>query len=142
MSSAAFTSSRRSSDLMRLSALITLRNKADLIKAVANAPVGAQFDLVDDPRTTQQNRLMWGLLTDISDQLTHCGEKWEAEAWKACFLKAMGKKMQFMPSLDGESVVAVGYRSSKLSKAEFSELIELIYSEGVKRGVVFHGEAA
>ena len=84
---------------------------------------------------------MWGLLTDISDQLTHCGERWEAEAWKACFLKAMGKKMQFMPSLDGESVVAVGYRSSKLSKAEFSELIELIYSEGVKRGVVFHGEA-
>ena len=51
---------------MRISALITLRNKADLIKAVANAPVGAQFDLVEDPRTTQQNRLMWGLLADVS----------------------------------------------------------------------------
>ena len=127
---------------MRISALITLRNKADLIKAVANAPVGAQFDLVDDPRTTQQNRLMWGLLTDVSDQLTHCGNKYEPEAWKACFLKAMGKELQFMPSLDGKSIVAVGYHSSRLSKAEFSELIELIYSEGVNRGVVFHGEAA
>ena len=72
----------------------------------------------------------------------HCGNKYEPEAWKACFLKAMGKELQFMPSLDGESIVAVGYRCSRLSKAEFSELIELIYSEGAKRGVVFHGEAA
>ena len=127
---------------MRISALITRLNKPDLIKAVANAPVGAQFDLVDDPRTTQQNRLMWGLLADISDQLVHCGEKWEPDAWKAAFLKAMGKKLTFMPSLDGDGVVAVGYRSSKLNKEEFSELIELIYSEGAKRGVVFHGEAA
>ena len=42
---------------MRLSALITLRNKADLIKvAAANAPVGAQFDLVDDPENHAKQR--------------------------------------------------------------------------------------
>ena len=127
---------------MRISAHITVYNRADLIKAVANAPVGAQFDLVDDPRTSQQNRLMWGMLTNISDQVTHCGEKWEAEAWKAAFLKAMGRKLTFMPSLDGEGVVAVGYRSSKLNKEEFSELIELIYEYGARNGVRFHGEAA
>jgi NinB protein len=127
---------------MRLSALITLRNRADLIRAVANAPVGAQFDLVDDPRTLAQNRLMWAQLTDVSDQLTHGGEKWEPEDWKCCFMKALGFKLRFMPSLDGDGVVALGYRSSKLDKEKFSELIELIYSEGVKRGVVFHGEAA
>ena len=127
---------------MRLSAQVTVRNKADLIKAVANAPVGAQFDLVDDPRTTQQNRLMWGLLNDIADQLVHCGEKWEPEDYKCAFMKAMGIRCKIMPALDGDGVVATGYRSSKLDKAEFSELIELIYSEGVKRGVVFHGEAA
>ena len=126
---------------MRLSRTITQANRADLVRAVEQAPTGAQLDLVDDPRTTAQNRLMWALLNDISDQLTHGGEKWEPEAWKAAFLKAMGKKLQFMPSLDGKSVVAVGYHSSKLDKAEFSELIELIYAEGTQRGVVFHGEA-
>ena len=58
-------------------------------------------------------------------------------------MKAMGKKLTFMPSLDGQGIVAVGYQSSsRLNKEEFSELIELIYSEGAKRGVVFHGEAA
>jgi hypothetical protein len=126
---------------MRLSAIVTVRNRADLIRAVGNAPVGAQFDLVDDPRTTQQNRLMWGLLTDIADQVMHGGEKWEPEDWKCAFLKAMGIRCKIMPALDGDGVVATGYRSSKLDKAEFSELIELIYSEGAKRGVVFHGEA-
>ena len=45
---------------MRLSALVTVYNRAELIRAVANAPVGAQFDLVADPRTSHQNRLMWG----------------------------------------------------------------------------------
>jgi hypothetical protein len=127
---------------MRLSALVTVYNRADLIRAVGNAPVGAQFDLVDDPRTSQQNRLMWGLLSDISDQVTHCGEKWEPESWKAAFLKAMGKKLEFMPSLDGDGVVAVGYRSSKLNKEEFSELIEMIYEYGAKNRVSFHGEHA
>ena len=125
---------------MRISALVTLRNKADLIKAVANAPVGAQFDLSDAPRTIPQNRLLWRLLTRISDQVEHAGEKWEAEAWKACFMKAQGAKLRFMPSLDGESVVAVGYKSSHLDKEKFSELIESIYAFGAEHGVDFEAE--
>lgn len=131
----------RQSDV-RLSRTITAKNRADLVRAVELAELGAQFDLVDDPRTTQQNRLMWGLLNDIAGQVKHGGELWEPDDWKACFMKALGYKLRFMPSLDGDGVVALGYRSSKLDKEKFSELIELIYSEGVKRGVVFHGEAA
>lgn len=127
---------------VRLSRTITAKNRADLVRAVELAPLGAQLDLIDDPRTTAQNRLMWALLTDISDQVRHCGDKYEPEAWKACFMKALGLKLQFMPSLDGQSVVAVGYHSSKLSKEKFSELIELIYSEGAQRGVNFHDERA
>ena len=125
---------------MRISALITLHNKADLIKAVANAPVGAQFDLSDAPRTIPQNRLLWRLLTRISDQVEHAGEHWEPEAWKACFMKAQGAKLRFMPSLDGESVVAVGYHSSRLSKEEMSDMIEMIFEFGARHGVDFETE--
>ena len=127
---------------MRLSRIITVKNRAELARAVELAPLGAQFDLVDDPRTTQQNRLMWAMLTDISDQVTHCGERWEPEDYKCAFMKAMGFKLRFMPALDGQGVVAIGYRSSKLDKEKFSELIETIYQYGAKNGVVFHGEAA
>ena len=42
-----------------------------------------------------------------------------------------------MPALDGNGVVALGYRSSKLDKEEFADLIETIYSQGLQRGVVF-----
>ena len=127
---------------MRISALVTLRNKADLIKAVANAPVGAQFDLADAPRTTSQNRLLWSLLSAFADQIEHCGRKYDAGDWKCIFMKALGKELTFAPSLDGQSIVAIGYRSSRLTKEEMSGLVELIYSEGAKRGVRFHGEAA
>lgn len=124
---------------MRLSRTITARNRAELMRAVESAPLGAQFDLVDDPRTLAQNRLMWALLTDVSDQVTHGGERWEPEAWKACFMKALGLKLRFMPSLDGQSVVAVGYQSSRLDKEKFSELIESIYQFGAENGVEFDG---
>lgn len=127
---------------MRLTRTITETNRAELMAALKAAPVGATFELVDDPRTTQQNRLMWALLTDISDQVRHCGEQYEPEAWKACFMKSIGLKLRFMPSLDGQSVVAVGYQSSKLDKQKFSELIESIYEYGARNGVHFRGEAA
>ena len=52
-------------------------------------------------------------------------------------MKAAGHKLRFMPALDGDGVVALGYRSSKLSKEEFSDLVETIYSQGLRRGVVF-----
>lgn len=127
---------------MRLSRVITARNRAELVRAVEAAPLGAQFELVDDPRTLAQNKLMWALLNDVSEQLTIAGEKHDPDDWKCGFMKALGVKLTFMPAIDGNGVVALGYRSSKLDKGKFSELIELIYSEGARRGVVFHGEAA
>jgi hypothetical protein len=127
---------------MRLSRIITTHNRGELVRALEAAPLGAQFELIDEPRTLAQNRLMWAALGDVSDQLTIGGEKHDPEDWKCAFMKALGVKLRFMPSLDGDGVVALGYRSSKLDKEKFSELIELIFSEGAKRGVVFHGEAA
>ena len=122
---------------MRLSRIITAKNRAELVRAVELAPLGAQFDLIDAPRTLAQNRMMWRLLSRIADQLEHCGEHWEPDDWRAGFLKAMGKKLRFMPALDGDGVVAIGYRSSKLSKAEMSEMIEMIYEYGARHGVDF-----
>ena len=127
---------------MRLSRTITESNRTELLRAVEHAPLGAQIDLIDDPRTTAQNKLMWAMLNDIAAQVKHCDEPWEPEDWKCAFMRAMGCKIRFMPSLDGKGVVALGYHSSKLDKEKFSELIETIYDYGAKHGVVFRGEAA
>jgi hypothetical protein len=122
---------------MRLTRSITETNRAELMAALKTAPVGATFELVDDPRTTAQNRLMWALLNEVSAQLPIGGERYEPEDFKCAFMKAAGHKLRFMPSLDGNGVVALGYRSSKLNKEEFADLIETIYSQGLQRGVVF-----
>jgi hypothetical protein len=105
--------------------------------ALKAAPVGSTFELVDDPRTLAQNKLMWALLNEVSAQLEWGGERREPEDWKCAFMKAAGHKLRFMPALDGNGVVALGYRSRRLGKEEFSDLIETIYSQGLQRGVVF-----
>ena len=53
------------------------------------------------------------------------------------FMHACGHQCQFQPSLDGPGVVPLGFRSSRLTKAEFSDLIELIYAFGAQQGVTF-----
>jgi hypothetical protein len=121
---------------------ITDFNRPEILKVVSAVPIGSEIEIVSDRRTLSQNKLMHVLLRRLSDQLEHCGEHWEPDDYKAAFLKAMGKKLRFMPALDGVGVVAVGYQSSKLSKSEMSEMIELIYSEGLARGVVFDAEAS
>ena len=124
---------------MRLFRTITAKNRDEILRAVELAPLGSQIDLVSDLRTLAQNRLMWMNLSQLSEQLEHCGEHYDAEAWKCAFLKAMGQKLTFMPGLDGASIVVTGYRSSKLEKEAFSELIERIYEYGTRHGVEFHG---
>jgi hypothetical protein len=125
---------------MRLNRTVTETNRRELMKALELAPTGAIFELTDDPRTTQQNRLMWALLNEVSAQLPWGDppQHYEPEDWKCVFMKAMGYACKWVPALDG-GVVAVGYSSRRLNKEEFSDLIETIYSQGLQRGVVFPG---
>jgi hypothetical protein len=122
---------------VRLSRTLTAKNRDEILRAVELAPLGSQIELVSDLRTLAQNRLMWRSLSRLAEQVEHCGEHWEPDAWRAAFLKAMGVKLAFMPALDGEGVVAIGYRSSRLSKSEMSEMIERIYEYGARHGVNF-----
>jgi hypothetical protein len=95
---------------------------------VEGAPSGARILIEEPTRSTAQNRLMWGLLHSFAGQVKHCGRKYEPEAWKCIFMKALGKELDFAPSLDGGEIVAIGYRSSRLSKEEMANLIEFIYA--------------
>lgn len=102
-------------------------------KGIQAGPVEVVLRRVDDKRSTQANRLMWKLLTDIADQIEWAGEKLSPESWKD-LITASFRKQKIIPGLDG-GLVALGARTSKMRKAEFSELIECIYSVGCERGV-------
>lgn len=88
-----------------------------------------------EQRTNEQNSKMWPMLNDISSQVEYMGKKWSPEAWKD-LITALWKKQEIVAGLDG-GIVALGVSTSKLNKAQFSELIECIYSVGAERGVVW-----
>jgi NinB protein len=127
---------------MRLCRTLTARNRDEILRDVTAAGLGWRITIEKPRRTTAQNSLFWSLLQAFSDQVTHFGNKYDAATWKAVFMKALGKELAFVPSLDGQEIVALGYHSSDLSKEEMSDMVELIYSEGSRRGVRFHDEKA
>lgn len=91
-------------------------------------------------RTTEQNRKLWPLLTEISAQATLNGESYDENEWKLIFLSALSrtKKLEarIIRGILGEPI-NLGRSSSKLEKELFSELIELILCFGAENGVCF-----
>ena len=97
-------------------------------------------------RTDDQNRALWSLLSQVQKQRPmHRGVQMTPETWKAVFLQALGAEMVFVPTLDGDGMFPLGHRSSKLTKAEFAGLLELIMAWCAREGLTinhFNGEEA
>jgi hypothetical protein len=98
---------------------------------------GHRFELEVKPetRTTAQNSRMWAMLAEVSRQVNWHGQKLSAEDWKHVFTASL-KKQRVAPGLDGGFVV-LGQSTSKMTKADFSELMELIAAFGAQQGVEF-----
>ncbi|MDR3464199.1 MAG: recombination protein NinB [Beijerinckiaceae bacterium] len=114
------------------------RNAMD---AIRTAPTGWRVEIAEPRRSLPQNARFWAALGDVAKQVEHNGRRYDAEAWKAIFMHALGKQTEFAPSLDGSEIVPLGYRSSELARADMAELIELIYSFGAERDVVWSEDA-
>lgn len=115
--------------------------RARAIDWISRAPKETRVTFQGPRRTLDQNSKLWSMLGEVSEQATHHGRKYDSETWKAIFMSALGQETRFVPNLDGTGLIPIGHRSSDLSKEEMSELIELIYSAGAERGVVFHDPA-
>lgn len=88
-----------------------------------------------ETRSTAQNSMLWSILADISRQVEWHGQKLDDEAWKDMATAAL-KRQRVVPGIDGGFVV-LGMRTSKMTIAEMSELIEFLHSFGAERGVTF-----
>jgi hypothetical protein len=107
---------------------------------IDRAPVGAVMTIKEATRTTDQNALLWSVLSDISRAKPE-GRRHTPEVWKCLFMSACGHAVQFEMGLDGKPF-PVGFRSSRLTKSQFSDLIEFIYSWCAEKGVSLDREAA
>ncbi len=88
-----------------------------------------------ETRSLAQNALLWATLTDISKQVDWYGRKLTPEEWKHVFTASLAKQ-DVVPGLDGGFVV-LGKSTSKMTKAEMSELQELMQAFGAQQGVKF-----
>ena len=104
-------------------------------QAIQTAPEGFVVRISEPTRNKEQNALMWSLLTQVSKQVVWHGQRLSAENWKDVFSASL-KKQQVVPGLDGGFVVC-GQSTSKMSKALFSELCELIFAFAAQQGVEF-----
>lgn len=100
---------------------------------IHDAPEGHVVTISEPNRTLDQNSKLWPMLEDVSRQVEWYGSRLTKEEWKDVFSASL-KKQKAVPGIDGGFVVC-GQSTSKMSKREFADLVELIYAFGGERGV-------
>jgi len=122
-------------------AIVTSEDRSRIKHWVDNVPPGTRIAFKKgDRRNNDQNAMLWFLLSQIAEQKPH-GLDYPADHWKCLFMDQCKMDVKHLPSLDGQRIVSV-FRSSRLSKEEFSDLIECIYAWCAENGVKFKQDAA
>lgn len=109
------------------------RQRSIARQLVDRAPPGAVVNIKEARRTDDQNAKFWAMVSDISRAKPE-GRTHTAEVWKQLFMHACGHAVQFENGLNGQPF-PVGFRSSRLTKAEFADLIECVGEYGARFGV-------
>lgn len=86
-------------------------------------------------RSNDQNALLWAMLAAVSKQATHQGLRLSSEDWKVLFMHALNLETRAVPNLDGNGFVTLGVSTSKLTKAQFADLITLIEAYAAREGI-------
>ena len=102
-------------------------------KGLPAGPVEIAVRRPGQKRSADQNRKLWAVLRDVSQQVEWYGRYLPDHAWKDIFTAAL-ERQDIVPGIDG-GYVMVGGRTSKMSKARFAELLTLIDAFGIDQGV-------
>lgn len=124
-------------------ALIVLNSDQARFKAVhwiGKAPFGTRVEFKATKRSIPQNDRMWAMLTDIAEQLVWHGKRLTPDDWKLVMLDGLKRELRIVPNMAGDGFVNLGRSSSDLSKAEMTDLIELIAAFGAQHGVQFRDD--
>lgn len=113
--------------------LVGPRQRQFAHELIDKAPDRAIVNIKPETRSNEQNALLWSLLSEVSrakpDGRTHT-----PDVWKALFMSACGHAVQFEVGLDGHPF-PLGFRSSRLTKEQFGDLIEFILQYCAEKGI-------
>ena len=99
------------------------------------APENWRVKFEPPTRSVEQNALMWTRLHQLARELTWDGERLTAHEWKD-LLSACLRKQKVVRGIEG-GLVFLGERTSRMSKDEMSNLLDLMDAFAAQRGVVF-----
>ena len=124
-----------------MTATVIIRSDAQRAMAkrmIDAAPLGHVVTVRQPTRSGGQNSRLWALLTDVA-RAKPDGREMRPDDWKCAFMAALGHKGRYIIGLDGDPF-PVGYRSSKLTVAQMSDLQTFIEQWGSERGVKWSNE--
>lgn len=111
-----------------------------LAKALIDrAPVDAVVTVKEGTRTLDQNAKLWAMLSDIARAKPE-GRAMSPEMWKAAFMSALGHEIIWQPGIDGSPPFPTGFRTSRLSKHQFADLITFVMSYGDRHQIKWSDE--
>lgn len=125
-------SADRVRDVMRMAYLAATQLAAnDELLEVILSPIKSK-------RTLEQNALMWAMLGDIAKAVPWVvdgvSQHIEAEDWKDIFTAALRHEMRVAQGIYG-GVVLLGVRTSRMTIAQMSDLIELMNAFCAERNI-------
>ena len=104
-------------------------------RACYNAPDGTLVRfLTNDKRTLDQNRMLWPLLHIIAKNGKWYGAVLSEDEWKEVFISGI-RPVTARPGYEPGTVIMTGLSSSRLSKEEFTALLELVLHYGATNGI-------
>lgn len=103
---------------------------------VRSAPADTVLTLSAPKRSLDQNAMLWACLSDVARARPE-GRVWTPEVWKAAFMHYLGHEIQWQPGLDGKTPFPVGFRSSRLTKPQFADLLTCVLEYGDRHGVTW-----
>lgn len=105
-----------------------------ICKGLAGGAVEVAIRRHEEKRSLSQNSKTWAMYTDIADQLRWHDNQLSKEDWKI-LLTNEWKPQTIVPSISGNGFCVLNASTSKASKQEISELIEIVMAFGTQSGV-------
>ena len=105
-------------------------------KVIDSAPEGWVVTIGPETRSQEQNRKMWPMLQDFANSANLNGMAYSPDQWKTILMSAFRTEGVLINGLNNEPV-NLSLKTSSMTKAEFSDFIEFMYSEGSIRGVMW-----
>ena len=109
------------------------------LKAMLVAGHRMVVEVKPETRSSEQNRRLWAMLTDISEQVDWYGRKLAPADWKHVFSASL-RKLDVVPNLDGTGFVALGLSTSSMTKREMADMQTIMEAFGAERGVKFRAQ--